>query len=193
MPSPVATFLSSDFRLLLSAAKKQGVNPYCVYMGWNPSKDYEEVKDRGFEAVSAYAMGGGQATYTELVEATETRYWKDAARAGVPYVPLVNTGWDKNPRKDHPVSWEKGQPYHQQKVFPSRAKPEEIAAHLRRSLTFAREHAEICKAGTVIIYAWNEYDEGGWVAPTRGEDGSPDRSRLDAIREVLTDTGAREP
>ena len=36
------------------------------------------------------------------------------------------------------------------------------------------------------MYAWNEYDEGGWIAPTRSSDGTPDMSRLDAVRHVLT-------
>ena len=35
------------------------------------------------------------------------------------------------------------------------------------------------------IISWNEYDEGGWLAPTLGPDGKPDSSRLDAVRRVL--------
>jgi hypothetical protein len=37
----------------------------------------------------------------------------------------------------------------------------------------------------VIIYAWNEHDEGGWLCPTWSPDGRPDRRRLEAIRKVL--------
>jgi hypothetical protein len=33
----------------------------------------------------------------------------------------------------------------------------------------------------VLVYAWNEYDEGGWLAPTL----VPDPARQDAIREAL--------
>jgi hypothetical protein len=33
----------------------------------------------------------------------------------------------------------------------------------------------------VIIYAWNEFDEGGWICPTISEG----TSRLDAISKVL--------
>ncbi len=98
---------------------------------------------------------------------------------------MVTTGWDKWPRKENPVSWEKGQSYHRQEVFPSRATPDEIAEHLQQALAFVRNHARICPANAVIVYAWNEYDEGGWLAPTRGQDGEPDTSRLDAIRRVL--------
>ena len=74
-------------------------------------------------------------------------------------------------------------------MFPSTATPREIAAHLRRALTFVNEHPEICIARAVIIYAWNEYDEGGWLAPTRAADGRPDTGRLDGIRSILSAEG----
>lgn len=178
-------FPFARFREFLTAARKQGVNPYCVYMGWNPSRDYEAVKSQGFDAVSAYAMGGEQATFSGLVESVRDRCWRNAATAGVPYVPLVTTGWDKRPRKEHPVSWERSQDYHRQAVFPARATPAEIAAHLQEAMEFVSGHPQICPARAVIVYAWNEYDEGGWLAPTRGSDGKPDTSRLDAIRQIL--------
>lgn len=186
----VYTFIGQNFPFarfqeFLATAKKQRLTPYCVFMGWNPPRDYQNVKGKGFDAVSAYAMGGGQATFGQLAQATETQYWNAAAKAGVPYIPLVTTGWDKNPRKDHPVSWETNHPYHQQKVFPSRATPTEIATHLKNAIDFVNEHPKQCAAKAIIVYAWNENDEGGWLSPTRAADGTPDASRLNAIREVL--------
>jgi hypothetical protein len=154
-------------------------------MGWDPTRDFKEVKDEGFDAVSAYAMGGDQPSFAGLVESVRQRYWRNAASSGVPYVPLVTTGWDKRPRKDNPVSWEKDHGYHRQEVFPSRATPSEIADHVGDALSFVRSHPRVCPANTVIVYAWNEYDEGGWLAPTRLPDGTPDTSRLDAVRSVL--------
>jgi len=180
----------ADFR---RAAQKAGLNPYCVFMGWNPANDFREQSRNGFEAVSAYAFGSSQATFAELAQSVERNYWQNAAAAHVPYIPLVTTGWDKQPRKDNPVSWEKDHAYHQQTVFPSAAKPEEIAAHLKRALEFVRRHPDVCPADAVIIYAWNEYDEGGWLAPTRGSDGKPDTSRLDAIRKILKPAGGHAP
>jgi hypothetical protein len=96
----------------------------------------------------------------------------------------VTTGWEKNPRKDHPVSWELDHDYHRQTVFPAVATPGEIAAHLGRSLEFVRRHPTICRANTVIVYAWNEHDEGGWLCPTWTPAG-PDARRLEAIGRVL--------
>ena len=172
----------AEFR---AAAQKAGLNPYLVFMGWNPADDFARESPNGFDAVSAYAQPGSQATYAELAQALENGCWQNATRAGVPYVPLVTAGWEKNPRKDNPVSWELGQDYHRQEVFPSVASPQDIAAHLERAMKFIQAHPKICPANSVIIYAWNEYDEGGWIAPTRSADGKPDTGRLDAIGRIL--------
>jgi len=42
-------------------------------------------------------------------------------------------------------------------------------------------YPEAAEPNAVLIYAWNEFDEGGWLAPTLG-DGT---ARLDAIAKVL--------
>jgi hypothetical protein len=112
-------------------------------------------------------------------------YWQRASAARVPYVPLVTTGWDKNPRKENPVSWERHHGYHRQTVFPATATPAEIATHLERALAFVREQPDLCRANAVIMYAWNEHDEGGWLCPTGTPDGTPNTGRLDAIGQVL--------
>jgi hypothetical protein len=169
----------------LQAAKAAGVDPYCVLMGWSPPGDFQRAAPLGFAAVSAYAFGSADATFAQLCRRVEVDYWQRAATAGVPYVPLVTTGWDKNPRKENPVSWEKDHGYHRQTVFPAAATPAEIAAHLQRALTFVREHPQICPANTVIVYAWNEHDEGGWLCPTWTPTGAPDTERVEAIGRVL--------
>ena len=174
------------FRDFLNEARKQGHHPYCVFMGWHPAADIKKSKPWGFDAVSSYARPGNQSNFSDLAKATERDCWANAVYGQASYIPILTTGWDKNPRKDNPVSWERGSDYHKQKVFPSRARPDEIASHLTNALAFVRRHTDLCEAQAIIIYAWNEYDEGGWLAPTRSQDGTPDTSRLDAIQRVLT-------
>ena len=179
------TFPADRFAEFRRAAQAAGVDPYCVFMGWSPAEDTKTAAPLGFQAVSHYACCSADATFAQLCQRAETTYWQNAAAAQVSYVPLVTTGWEKNPRKDHPVSWELDHDYHRQTVFPAEATPAEIAAHLQRSLTFVREHSAICPANSVIVYAWNEHDEGGWLCPTWRPDGTPDTSRLDGIARVL--------
>jgi len=170
---------------LTGAAKGAGMDPYYVYMGWNPSRDYQNHSGDGFAAVSAYAHPGAEPNFAEYLAAFEKQSWGNAQAHQTPYVPLVTTGWDKRPRQDHAVSWEKNPDYAKQATFPATATPEEIAAHLRRALRFVEAHPFVCAANTIIMYAWNEHDEGGWLCPTWTPSGEPDTSRLDAIREIL--------
>ncbi|HEX8910800.1 MAG TPA: hypothetical protein VF796_00475 [Humisphaera sp.] len=171
----------ADFR---RAAKEAGLNPYLVHMGWDPPADWAAHERHGFDAVSAYAHTGDRPSFAGFARGLELGPWRRAADAKVPYVPLVTTGWDKRPRKDHPVSWEKDAAYHRQESWPSTATPGEIAAHLGRGLAFVREHPDVCRANTLVVYAWNEHDEGGWLSPTWTKTG-PDPRRLQAVRKVL--------
>jgi hypothetical protein len=173
------------FAELRTAAKAASLAPYFVFMGWNPARDYQTHSAEGFAAVSAYAHPGTEPVFARYAEAFEQHAWANARANQIPYVPLVTTGWDKRPRQDHPVSWEKDAAYAKQPTFPAAATPTEIAAHLRRALAFVQANSAVCPANTIIVYAWNEHDEGGWLCPTWTPSGQPDTSRLDAIRSVL--------
>ena len=83
------------------------------------------------------------------------------------------------------MSWELDHGYHKQPFFPSQAKPEEIAQHLQRAVQFVDANPDVCEVRAIIIYAWNEHDEGGWLVPTWQKDGGEDNRRLEAIRAVL--------
>jgi hypothetical protein len=184
---PLVYLFSSDmarFRDLRETVAKTGLNPYYVYMGWNPPQDYADQKSNGFDAVSAYAQADRVETFAELAVAAEN-HWELAAKENIRFIPLVTTGWDKQPRKDHPVSWEQDAAYHQQEKFPSQATPKQIAEHLHHALDFVRNHPQTCESGAVIVYAWNEHDEGGWLSPTWQADGEGNTSRLDALQSIL--------
>ncbi len=177
------------------AAKKAKLNPYCVFMGWNPAPDWAAQSPKGFDAVSHYARASDlPPDFAGLVREQEEWMWGGAAKDQVPYIPLVTTGWNKEPRKDNPVSWEVGHGYLKQTVFIPPATAGEIATHLQNALNFVKENPKTCLANAIIMYAWNEHDEGGWLVPTWTPAGKPDSSRLDALRRVLRpESGLTEP
>lgn len=177
--------VKTRFDDLRASARAAGLDPFFVYMGWHPSRDFKARSAEGFAAVSAYAHPGTEPVFSKYVGAFERHAWADALATKTPYVPLVTTGWDKRPRQDHPVSWEKNAAYADQKTFPATATPAEVAAHLSRAIAFVQAHPDVCPANTVIVYAWNEHDEGGWLCPTWTPSGQPDTSRLDALRSIL--------
>jgi hypothetical protein len=170
-----------------------GLYPYMVFMGWDPEGDFKRQAANGFHAVSAHAYGGIQSNFVELAQSLEKSQWQNAAKAGVPYIPLVTTGWDKQPRKDNPVPWEQDHGYLRQRFFPSTAKPEEIAAHLDRAIAFVEQHPKVGVASTILIFAWNEFDAGGWLEPTWTPSGKPNTARLDAIGKLLKTRRAAPP
>lgn len=173
------------FKSLREAAKAAGLkDPYLVYMGFNPQGDWATARALGFDALSAYALPG-EGSFAGLAARAEKKNentWRDVK---APAIPLVTTGWDKRPRMDHPVSWEMDHDYHRTRTYTETATPEEIAAHAARTLEWTKKNPDACPAQTVIVYAWNENDEGGWLAPTLKADGTPDTVRLDALKKVL--------
>jgi hypothetical protein len=177
--------IKKRFDELRAAAQAVGLDPYFVYMGWNVLSDFQAHSGEGFAAVSAYAHPSAEPVFAKYIEVLERQSWAKAIEKQIPYVPLVSTGWDKRPRQDHPVSWEKNPRYAGQKTFPATATPGELAAHLMRAIAFLRENPSVCPANTIIVYAWNEHDEGGWLCPTWTPTGQPDTSRIDAISKIL--------
>ena len=67
--------------------------------------------------------------------------------------------------------------------------PMEIAAMLKRAMDYVTNNPAQCPANAVIMYAWNEFDEGGWLCPTL-HDGN---ARLNALKTLLGDGTALAP
>ena len=123
----------------------------------------------------AYQTGGRDAPYRELARDVES-FWEQQFRStGRGVIPLMMAGWDPRPRIEHPVPWTSYPAEH----YYEPPKPDELSEHLRHGINWIRQHPMGGCLG--LIYAWNEFDEGGWLAPTVG-DGS---SRLDAVRRAI--------
>ena len=175
--------------------------PYLVLMGWNPGPDREKL---GFDAVSEYAMGGytmKQPPYSALRQQIEHDLWAKWEREHSPCITFASAGWDTRPRQERPPGWCKWikaepdlTPPDQQKplIDAVTAKPEEIAAHLTDAIAWTGKHRDLNPTNLILIYGWNENDEGGWLIPTRLPNGQPDESRIEAVGKVLRKEGATQ-
>jgi len=180
--SSVGAF-SEVVRSLRQEGKQAGVgNPYIVVMHFSPQRAAEIRSSLGADAISAYAFPGGSAKGAPFAEALETmrRKWGEMARLA-PTVPLVSWGWDPRPRIDNPVPWH----HRPALLYYETFTPEECAQALKEALDFVSAHPEACPANAVIAYAWNEFDEGGWLCPTRSAEGQPDTRRVEAVGQLL--------
>ncbi|MBN2476806.1 MAG: glycoside hydrolase family 99-like domain-containing protein [Pirellulales bacterium] len=162
------------FELLQAAARKAGLPGLTIAAcgGGDPAAGYTHTTH--YNIVPGYAGGSQARKYAELVEA-HTRAWRGSRRQ--PCIPEVTAGWDKRP-------WEGpaglGQP--PGSYYPDRS-PEQFAGFLRAAVDWMDRHPEqTTDERVVLIYAWNEYGEGGYLAPTRGD---PDGQYLKAIRSVV--------
>lgn len=171
---------------LREAARAAGLgNPYLVLQDGSPAVAAKQARALGFDAISAYATtGGGQGRQPYSVLAAHVRgFWEECAKTGSCVVPLVMAGWDRRPRIANPVPWEarpRGESIETALHFiPPR--PEELAASLRDAMQWTAGHARANPARAILICAWNEFDEGGWLAPTLHEGDA----RLRAIGAVL--------
>ncbi len=168
------------FDLLRDTAREEGIpNPYIVAQGWSADTLKDQAEALGLDAIGAYASNAGHAaaSYASLVAHTEA--WWDAFRlSGLPVVPLVTAGWDMRPRVETPVPWVDGGDI---TLYYEQPTPEELAGHLKRGIEWCNAYPDSAEAQAILIYAWNEFDEGGWLCPTL-EEGT---ARLDAIATVL--------
>jgi hypothetical protein len=165
------------------AAAEGAGNPYITVMA-RPHPGARLATAIGADALGAYTIADNAeagAPYAWLAALAERR-WDEMAATGLPIVPTVMAGWDRRPRVENPVPWERSQrPGVGLDRFYHAPRPEELAAHLRRALAWIERHPRAAPARAALIYAWNENDEGGWLVPTLPFD----TARLDALRGVL--------
>lgn len=172
--------------------------PYLVLLGWDPEQDAKAMVELGFDAVSAYARGGSysmtQPSYAQQCAMIRRDRWEKWRALRVPSVTFASAGWDTRPRNERPPSWMKEvtatpdpTPFSQQRPLLDAvtATPDELVTHVQEAINWTQANRNLNPANTLLIYAWNEHDEGGWLQPTRGANGQPEDARIKALATVL--------
>jgi hypothetical protein len=165
-------------------------NPYIV-LGVLPRDATAFEAKLGGDAAGAYSIADGRATgdYAALVRITEAG-WTLLATSGLPVVPTVMAGWDRRPRVETPVPWENSQrPGAGLEYYFAAPDPAQLAAHVKSALAFIKRQPANARAPAVLVYAWNENDEGGWLVPTR----PCDDAHLRALHQALAPTAPAPP
>jgi hypothetical protein len=139
-------------------------NPYCVALTQKPEALAGVASAAGIDALGAYTSWGGP-DYAGLC-AAQVRYWDAMKATGCKVVPNLSAGWG-GPRDGLGDA-----------LQPT---PGELAAHVRSAVGWIATNPDVAEAKTVLFYAWNEVDEGGWLVPDRGQGAA----KLDAIRGVV--------
>lgn len=154
--------------------------PYIVEM--RVDGVYTTLTTLGLDAFSMYASTwiGGGVPYDSLAH-TDIAQWNwIGINNALPTVPHITTGWDKRPRHDHPNQWEPDPGPNAWVQMPTNA---QISSHIADAKTWIKANPVIAAANTIIVYAWNEFDEGGWLCPNLFNYGGA--SRINAVGSLL--------
>lgn len=167
---------------LRKAAAENGLeNPYVVGMGFT-IKVAEDMELAGCDALSAYACSAPMGSSYETQMEFESNRWKEYSETGKKMVPFVTSGWDNRPRfEEEGYGWTIGG----KASYVEQATPEQLTEHIQQGVDFVKANPSVCEANAVLIYAWNENDEGGWLMPTLYELRDHNRPlRIEAIAKV---------
>ena len=173
---------------LRSETVKVGLKaPYIVAQMWNAQDGAKYADTMGFDALSAYSMSVDVETFQEKeypysrLAKINHDFWDACKGTGKEVIPIVNAGWDVRPRwwdKDLMKLYNGGE----QPWFTAPT-PSELANNIRDAIQWNRQNPAAGRANAVLIYAWNESDEGGWLVPTVSEG----TGRIDAIKKVMSE------
>lgn len=130
-----------------------------------------------YDALSRYVIGAWDAAPYSKTMSNCLESWNGDKKYGPDVIPNVSAGDDARPRILDPVPWG----FYRSNWWSQEPTPEELGANVKQALDWIDANPTFDPARLVIIYAWNEFDEGGWICPTllHGSD------RLDAIHKVL--------
>ena len=145
-------------------------DPYLVGMNSGGIWSALYVDQAGLDAVSAYRGDFGSTPegtpYAQLWDNVQAKFISGGSGLGSNpkrqiVVPLMS-GANHEPR--HELKPEQFGPNHYRDP-----RPGEFKAHVLAGLDWAFSNKTNCSAQSVLIYAWNEHSEGGFICPTMGE------------------------
>jgi hypothetical protein len=163
-------------------------DPYIVIMGGWAATSARIMREVGADAISNYipVMGGPPvgAMPWRALDSRVQAFWASQAAQGVECIPIATTGWDTRARRAHPEPFAQKSPPGMPEgyfVLPTDA---QLRAEIQAAVAFVRAHLQTCRSNALLIYSWDECDEGGNpLIPTLGR--PPGKSLMEAIAPEL--------
>jgi hypothetical protein len=158
-------------------------SPYIVVMNGSAASSASIRTSIGADCISNYLSGFiGSALPNSFanLDTQSQAFWRTLAGENADCIPICQTGWDQRPRKAHPVPWNTGSPFTSLSSYFAAGAATEIAAHIQNGVDFIGANVGTCQSKALLIYSWNECDEGGSVLcptigdpPTQADTGQP--------------------
>ena len=155
------------FDSLRSRAKKAGLPGVAIAACTGPGPWLPDLARSGYTLLTGYNYnggwlnGGGSKPFKKLIDDNERIFEQLAKDTPLPYVPVITAGWDRRP-------WEQGQmpPEKMSVWYPDRT-PKLVEEFMRLGVRWMDKHPDkATPQRLLLIYAWNENGEGGYLTPT---------------------------
>lgn len=172
----------TDFIELLRAfPQKYGTeNPYIVFM--NNGVESEDGDYSKADAVSAYCSNDEAdiPKYAQLVDVMLSQN-EDRKKYNIDTIPLFTLGWNPTPRKETIVPWVS----YPDLVYVENPTPQELEDGGKKFADWLAKNREFTKTRHIMCFAWNEFEEGGFVCPTYNDDGSINDERIPVFAKLV--------
>lgn len=157
---------------------KHNINPYIVFMN-NSATIHNGLNYRKADAISAYSSCHNGESFGDVINGVEENNYK-RLESGLKEIPMLSVGWNPMPRVDRPVPWTG----YREGPYAPQPNEEQMEESFKRLFEFIENNPEKTDIGYAMVYAWNEFEEGGYLCPTLGDDGKADTQFLDIFKKV---------
>jgi hypothetical protein len=169
---------------LRAEAAKAGLARVAVAACTGPGPHLRDLARSGYTLLTGYNYNlspwppdGRSQAFQKLIDGNRAIFEQFAKVTPLPYVPVITAGWDRRP-------WENGHllPERMSVWYPDRT-PKLVEQFVRTGVRWLDEHPDKTTARRLLlIYAWNENGEGGYLTPT-AKDG---QQYLKAVQRAIT-------
>ncbi len=168
---------------LRKRAKAAGLPGVAVAACTGPDANMAELTRSGYTLLTGYNYslgwmnGGGSQPFEKLIQGNRRIFEQFAEKTTLPYIPVVTVGWDRRP-------WEEGKlPVEKMSTWYPDRTPKLVEQFVRMAVQWLDQHADkATPERLLLLYAWNENGEGGYLTPTAA-DGT---QYLEAVERAVT-------